>query len=67
VCINANEITSRDKDYTLIDLLPTNNDNSSMKDELKNFLKNQMSSTSMKPHSSNPQGISDTPSYYEFK
>jgi hypothetical protein len=31
-----------DKEYSLIDLLPTKNDESNMKDELKNFLKSQL-------------------------
>lgn len=31
-----------DKEYSLIDLLPTKNDESTMKDELKSFLKTQL-------------------------
>ncbi len=30
------------KEYSLIDLLPTKNDDSTMKDELKSFLKSQL-------------------------
>lgn len=32
----------KNKDYTLIDLLPTNNEDANMKNELKNFLKSQL-------------------------
>lgn len=42
---NASDIKSPTKDYTLIDLLPTKNDDSSMKNELKNFLKSQFQNT----------------------
>jgi hypothetical protein len=39
---NASEISEKSKDYTLIDLLPTKNDDTNMKSELKNFLKSQL-------------------------
>lgn len=40
---NSSEISSLNNDYTLIDLLPKSADEgSSMKNELKNFLKKQM-------------------------
>jgi hypothetical protein len=40
---NSSEISSLNNDYTLIDLLPKQmDDGSSMKNELKNFLKKQM-------------------------
>ena len=40
---NSSEISSLNNDYTLIDLLPKQADEgSSMKNELKNFLKKQM-------------------------
>lgn len=32
----------KNKEYTLIDLLPTNNEDANMKNELKNFLKSQL-------------------------
>lgn len=38
---NSNTNSSNDNNYTLIDLLPKN-DNINMKDELKNFLKSQL-------------------------
>lgn len=38
---DSNNLT-RNKDYTLIDLLPTKNDDSNMKSELKHFLKSQL-------------------------
>ena len=46
--INANEYNNVDTDYTDINLLPTENTNSSsndMKDELKSFLKKQLNSS----------------------
>jgi predicted RND superfamily exporter protein len=46
--INANEYNNIDTDYTDINLLPTENTNSSsndMKDELKSFLKKQLNSS----------------------
>jgi hypothetical protein len=39
---NTSEISEKSKDYTLIDLLPTKNDDTNMKSELKNFLKSQL-------------------------
>jgi hypothetical protein len=40
---NSSEISSLNNDYTLIDLLPKpTDDGSTMKNELKNFLKKQM-------------------------
>ncbi len=39
---NNSEILEKNKDYTLIDLLPTKNTEPTMKDELKNFLKSQL-------------------------
>ena len=40
---NSSEISSLNNDYTLIDLLPkSEDDGSTMKNELKNFLKKQM-------------------------
>ncbi len=39
---NNTEILEQNKDYTLIDLLPTKNDDTNMKSELKNFLKSQL-------------------------
>lgn len=36
------KIYEPDKEYSLIDLLPTKNDESTMKDELKSFLKSQL-------------------------
>jgi hypothetical protein len=39
---NASEIPEKNKDYTLIDLLPTKNEDTNMKSELKNFLKSQL-------------------------
>jgi hypothetical protein len=39
---NTSEIPEKNKDYTLIDLLPTKNDDTNMKSELKNFLKSQL-------------------------
>jgi hypothetical protein len=40
---NANQnIPNSNNEYTLIDLLPTKNDDSNMKDELKSFLKSQL-------------------------
>jgi len=39
---NTSEISEKNKDYTLIDLLPTKNDDTNMKSELKNFLKSQL-------------------------
>jgi hypothetical protein len=38
----ASEILEKNKDYTLIDLLPTETDEINMKSELKNFLKSQL-------------------------
>jgi hypothetical protein len=46
--INVNEYNNIDTDYTDINLLPTENTNSSsndMKDELKSFLKKQLNSS----------------------
>ena len=44
---NSSEISSLNNDYTLIDLLPKSVDEgSSMKNELKNFLKKQLNSSS---------------------
>jgi len=39
---NTSEIPEKNKDYTLIDLLPTKNEDTNMKNELKNFLKSQL-------------------------
>lgn len=39
---NNIETIQSPKDYTLIDLLPSKNDESNMKSELKNFLKSQL-------------------------
>jgi hypothetical protein len=39
---NTSEISGKNKDYTLIDLLPTKNEDTNMKSELKNFLKSQL-------------------------
>jgi len=39
---NTSEIPEKNNDYTLIDLLPTKNDDTNMKSELKNFLKSQL-------------------------
>jgi hypothetical protein len=39
---NSSIIPEKNKDYTLIDLLPTKNDDTDMKNELKNFLKSQL-------------------------
>ena len=39
---NYSENSAMNKDYTLIDLLPTKNDDSTMKTELKHFLKSQL-------------------------
>lgn len=39
---NYSETLKSSKDYTLIDLLPTKNDETNMKNELKNFLKSQL-------------------------
>lgn len=39
---DVNEIMRPNKDYTLIDILPNNNDEITMKNELKNFLKSQL-------------------------
>jgi hypothetical protein len=39
---NYSDNLTRTKDYTLIDLLPTKNDESNMKTELKHFLKSQL-------------------------
>jgi hypothetical protein len=39
---NTSEIIEKNNDYTLIDLLPTKNDDTTMKSELKNFLKSQL-------------------------
>lgn len=39
---NTSDITEKNKDYTLIDLLPTKNEDTNMKSELKNFLKSQL-------------------------
>ncbi len=39
---NTSEIPEKNKDYTLIDLLPTKNQDTNMKSELKNFLKSQL-------------------------
>jgi hypothetical protein len=39
---NTSEIPEKNKDYTLIDLLPTKNEDTNMKSELKNFLKSQL-------------------------
>ena len=41
---NNNDNHNDNNDYTLIDLLPTKNDESTMKNELKNFLKSQLHS-----------------------
>jgi hypothetical protein len=41
---NTSEIPEKNKEYTLIDLLPTKNDDVNMKSELKNFLKSQLHS-----------------------
>ncbi len=41
---NTSETSNTNKDYTLIELLPTKNDDSNMKSELKNFLKSQLHS-----------------------
>ena len=38
----TSEIIDKNKDYTLIDLLPTKNEDTNMKSELKNFLKSQL-------------------------
>jgi hypothetical protein len=38
----VNETLKPNKDYTLIDILPNNNDEITMKNELKNFLKSQL-------------------------
>jgi len=44
---NSSEISSLNNDYTLIDLLPKpTDDGSSMKNELKSFLKKQLNSSS---------------------
>ena len=48
--INTNESSSNvvEEDYTLIDLLPSTNDEKpTMKNELKNFLKKQLQETSL--------------------
>jgi ferritin len=42
---SSNEPTANDENYTLIDLLPTNEDKPTMKNELKNFLKKQLHNT----------------------
>ena len=39
---NTSEPPEKNKDYTLIDLLPTKSDDANMKSELKNFLKSQL-------------------------
>ena len=39
---NTSKIPHKNKNYTLIDLLPTKNDDTNMKSELKNFLKSQL-------------------------
>jgi hypothetical protein len=39
---STSEMPDKTKDYTLIDLLPTKNDDTNMKSELKNFLKSQL-------------------------
>lgn len=39
---NISDTPNSPKDYTLIELLPTKNDDSNMKSELKNFLKSQL-------------------------
>jgi hypothetical protein len=39
---NTSEMPEKNKEYTLIDLLPTKNDDVNMKSELKNFLKSQL-------------------------
>jgi hypothetical protein len=38
----TSEIIDKNNDYTLIDLLPTKNEDTNMKSELKNFLKSQL-------------------------
>jgi hypothetical protein len=38
----ASDKSEKNKDYTLIDLLPSKNDEPNMKDELKHFLKSQL-------------------------
>ncbi len=42
--INNEHSTTQNNSYTLIDLLPTKDDDSNMKDELKHFLKSQLHS-----------------------
>ena len=42
---NTSDIPKPINDYTLIDLLPTKNDETNMKSELKNFLKSQFQNT----------------------
>jgi hypothetical protein len=39
---NASNKSDNNKEYTLIDLLPSKNDEPNMKDELKHFLKSQL-------------------------
>jgi hypothetical protein len=39
---NTSETSKSANDYTLIDLLPTKNEDTNMKSELKNFLKSQL-------------------------
>jgi uncharacterized membrane-anchored protein YhcB (DUF1043 family) len=39
---STSEIPEKNKEYTLIDLLPTKNEDTNMKSELKNFLKSQL-------------------------
>ena len=43
---NANSNANANTDYTLIELLPKQEENGNMKSELKNFLKKQMQGTS---------------------
>lgn len=39
---NTSAIIEKNKDYTLIELLPSKNEEPNMKDELKSFLKSQL-------------------------
>ena len=61
--INPNINSNINSDYTLIDLLPKQDEPASMKSELKNFLKKQLQGTSSKTPMDT---ISSGPAYSSF-
>jgi len=61
--LNPNQNSNINSDYTLIDLLPKQEEPASMKSELKNFLKKQLQGSSSKAPMDT---ISSGPSYSSF-